>query len=201
VTLDDWLPYVLPRATGCPESVALQHIRKAIIELCRESMIWRETQDTIDASIDETEYEYEQDSGQQVLQLLSVKVGGWPVDLIAADKGRALLDQQSGQRFAFGTFTGFVVNPAQADGVELVTYSVVAPSITATRVPDSFGRYLDGIADGALSTILTAKDKSYSDPAGAIVAKTAWELCKTSAAADALRGFARAPGRTAKVWF
>jgi len=201
VNLDDWLPYVLPRATGCPEPVALQHIRKAIIELCNESMVWRESQTSIAAVADQTAYAYTPAADQQVVQLLSMKVDGWPIDVVPADDGKSLVDAQSGQSFAYGTFTGFVLNPAQAAGVPIVTYSVVAPTITAVTVPDSFSRYLDGIADGALTTILAAKDKSYSDPAGAVMAKTAWELCKTTAASDAARGFARAVSRTSKVWF
>lgn len=39
--LTDFLSKVLPYAPGCPEPVALEHIRNAAIEFCEETRLWR----------------------------------------------------------------------------------------------------------------------------------------------------------------
>lgn len=39
--LDEFLSKVLPYAPGCPEPVALEHIRNAAIEFCEETKLWR----------------------------------------------------------------------------------------------------------------------------------------------------------------
>lgn len=202
IELDTFLPYILPRAKGCPDIIALLNTRLAIIELCQKSLIWREYQDTIWTVAGTTAYEYEvSDQGQQVCKLLSLTLDGSQVDLIDPAAGKMLDADGFTGPYAYGGFTGFELRPAQVDDLPIVTYAVVAPSLTATAVPDSFGQYIEAIANGALSRILNAKDKAYSDGAGAGDARADWERAITDAKADALTGSARVTIRTAKNWF
>lgn len=39
--IEEFLPKVLPFAPGCPEPVALEHIRNAAMEFCEETKLWR----------------------------------------------------------------------------------------------------------------------------------------------------------------
>jgi hypothetical protein len=103
--------------------------------------------------------------------------------------------------YAYGTFTGFELRPAQAAGLSVVTYCAVAPSITADTVPDALSQYAEVIATGTLYRLMKAKAKDYSDPNGALLALSEWNEAIADAKADALTGLARATTRTSKVWF
>ena len=199
--LDDFLPYILPRAKGCPSIIANQATRLAIIELCRKAMIWREYQTAIPTVALQTAYTYSPAVNQQVCTLLSLTLVGTDVEVIDPAAGKLLDANGYTGNYAYGGFAGFELRPAQAAALSIVTYATVAPSLTATTVPDALGRYIEAIADGALSRILTAKDKEYSDIAGAVNAQSKWDDAIADAKSDALTGTARAKTRTHKVWF
>lgn len=40
--LEDFLPFVLPHATACPEPTALKYLREAAITFCQRTRVWRE---------------------------------------------------------------------------------------------------------------------------------------------------------------
>lgn len=201
MTLDDFLPLILPRAKGCPSVLANFNTRLAIIELCQKALVWREYQDPITTAALTTAYEFETSTGQQVYKLLSLTLGGTEVGVVDPNTGRAMDALGETRPYAYGQFSGFELRPAQAAGLEVITYSVVAPTYTATTIPDSMSRYMEQIANGALSRILLTKEASYSDMPGAANAAMMWQDAINDAKSDALTGFSRAPIRTSKVWF
>lgn len=203
MTLDDFLPYVLPRAKGCPPLLATQMLRLALIELCKRSLVWREYQTAVQTVADQTAYSYGVPTGatgQQVVKLLGLQLAGVDVSVVEADKGKALDDAGSVCVYAYGTLSGFQLRPAQAADLDVVTYSAVAPSLTATTIPDSFGRYVEGIAFGALKRLREMPDMEFSSAAGLAGASERWEDCIAEATADALHGFARTSPRVAASW-
>jgi hypothetical protein len=201
VTLDDFLPSILPNAKGCPAFVANQATRLAIIEWCTKSMIWRHYQQPVTTVALQTAYAYAPTAGQQVITLLSMTLAGGEVAVVDPQKGRTLYQRGEGGCYAYGTLTGFELRPAQAAALSIVSYSVVAPSNTATTVPDAMGQYLEDIADGALYRLLKAKDKTYSDMPGAVNAKTRWDEAIAKAMDNALKGGARVATRTSQSRF
>ena len=199
--LTDLLPYILPKAKGCAEIVALFNARLAIIELCQKSLIWREYQDPQMTYGNITSYEWDVDVNQQVCLLMGLKLDGIDVEVVDPETGKARDSQGWLSNYAYGTFTGFELHPAQSAGLKVVTYCAMAPSITANIVPDALGQYAEAIATGALSRLWKAKDKDYSDPNGALLALSEWNAAIADAKTDALTGFARATTRTSKVWW
>lgn len=199
--LDDLLPYILPKAKGCPALVATLNARLAAIELCRKAMIWREYQTSTPTVALQTAYAYTPAANQQVCKLLSLTLAGEDVDVLDPAAGKMLDTAGQVGPYAYGGFIGFELHPAQEADLAIVTYSVVAPSIAATTIPDSMGRYAEEIANGALSRILAEKDKSYSDPNGAVLAMGLWAQAIDDAKTDAMEGFARVTTRTGKAWF
>lgn len=199
--LSDFLPFILPKAKGCAEIVALFNARLAIIELCQKSLIWREYQDPQITFAGVTSYEWYVNENQRVCMLLEMTLGASPVDIVNPAIGKARDSQGHHGNYAYGTFTGFELRPAQAAGLPVVTYCAMAPSITADTVPDALSQYAEAIATGALSRLYKAKDKDYSDQNGAILALGEWNSAIADAKADALTGFARAKTRTSKVWW
>lgn len=201
MTLDDFLPYILPKAKGCSALLANQQTRLAIIELCRKALIWREYQASTPTVALQTAYAYTPAANQQVVKLLSMTLDGEEIPVLDPAMGKELDIEGNGGPYAYGGLIGFELHPAQAAGLDVVTYSVVAPSLTATTVPDSLGRYVEEIAHGALFRILGEKDKEYSNGAGAQLALLLWTEAIGDAKSDARDGFARTSTRTGKVWF
>lgn len=202
MTFDDFLPYILPWAKGCPEVTAVFNARLAATELCRKALIWREYQDAILTVAGQTGYEFEpSEQRQHVVKLLSGTLGGLPVEVVDAQTGKLRDEAGYSNNYAYGTFSGFELRPVPVAGLSIITYSAVVPSGDTKNLPDSFERYAEAIAHGALSRILMAKGKDYSDPAGAIENKMAWDEDIADAKTDADQGFARTTQRTGKVWF
>lgn len=199
--LTDLLPYILPKAKGCAEVVGLFNARLAAIEFCQKSMVWREYQDAQFTAANVTAFEWDIDAGQQVCALLGMTLDGYPVEIVDPGVGKARDAKGVLTPYAYGTFTGFELRPAQATGLSVVTYCTVAPSITANVVPDALSQYAEAIATGALYRLYRAKDKDYSDPNGAIMALNEWNEAIADAKADSLTGFARTTTRTTKVWW
>lgn len=201
MTLNDFLPLILPRAKGCPDILATFNTRMAVIELCQKALIWREYQDPITTAALTTAYEFEVPNGQQVFKLLSLTLGGTEVSVVDPNTGKAMDALGETRPYAYGAFSGFELRPAQEAGLQIITYSVVAPTFTATTIPDSMSRYMEAIANGALSRILMTNSKEYGDMPGAAVAKALWDDAIADAKNDALTGFSRSAVRTSKVWF
>lgn len=201
MTLEDFLPYILPKAKGCPAVLATLNARLAVIELCSKALIWREYQTSVATVALQTAYDYAPAANQQVVKLLSMTLAGEDVPVLDPAMGKYMDTAGYVGPYAYGGMLGFELHPAQAASLAVITYSVVAPSITATTIPDSMGRYVEEIANGALSRILAQKDKEYSDPNGAALAMGLWMQAIDSAKTDAMEGFARVTTRTGKAWF
>lgn len=199
--LDDFLPYILPQAKDCPAIVAVFNTRLAIIELCRESLIWREYQTSVPTVVNQTAYAFGLAAGQQACKLISATLAGEYVDIVDPEGGKARDAAGYVRTYAYGTLGGFEFHPAQAAGLSIVTYCAVAPSIAGNTVTDAMGRYAEQIANGALARILSAKDKAYSDTAGAARAQVLWNDAIADAKSDAYNGFARVTRRTSMVRF
>lgn len=207
MTLDDFLPYVLTRAKGCPTPIALLNIRLALIEFCSKTLLWREYQSGVTTVANQTAYNYAPAAGQSVSMLLSMQVYAAgsttdydDIDIVAAEVGKLRDSAGYTQDYAYGTLQGFELRPARDAGLRIVTYSVVTPTLSGTTVPDAFSQYAEDIANGALSRLLAMKDKEYTDIAGAASSKTAWESAIADAKNDALTGSARTTVRSTKVW-
>lgn len=201
MTLDEFLPYVLPRATGCPDVLAEHNIRLAIIELCRKARMWREYQLPVTTVADQTAYNYLPGADQQIIELLSLTLAAEDVNVVEPEIGKDRDKRGWVSTYAYGGFKKFELRPAQAAGLEVITYCVVAPTIDAQDVPDELTRYAEEIGQGALSRILKISDKPYTDKAGAKDAKEEWGAAIGQAITDASTGRAKVARRTTSHWF
>lgn len=201
MTLEDFFPYLMPQAKGLAEPVAEFNIRLAIIELCQKALIWREYQTAITTDGLATAFAYTPAAGQQVAKLLSLTLEGSDITVVAPDKGKRLDASGASDCYAYGGFSKFELRPLQVAGLDIITYSAVAPSITATTVPDKFGRYAELIGIGALWRVQTTAGRDYSNPAAAQFNKDRWDDCVNGAKTDAFIGFSRTAPRTSASWF
>ncbi len=201
MTLDDFTPYIAPRAKGCPDATIKFNVRLAVIELCQKALLWREYQTSVPTVALQTAYAYAPVAGQQIVRLLSAQLAGEDVPLVDPRVGKARDDAGYLSNYIYGSLAGFELRPAQVAALSIITYAAVAPTFAATTVSDTFSRYMEHIAHGALSRVLADKDKTWSDMAGATMHKSQWVDAIESAKTDAFNGFARVTQRTAKVWF
>jgi hypothetical protein len=201
VTLDDFLPYVLHRTKGAPAPIAVQAVRLAVIELCREALLWREFQTSQNTVALQTAYPYTPAAGQQVCRLLDLSLNGSDIEVVTQEKGRRLDIAQCTDTYAYGKLSGFELRPAQVVGLPIITYSAVAPSLTAATVPDDFGRYVESIAKGTLWRLYSSPDLQCYEPGKASDMLIEWMAAKGAAKGEANDGFARATTRSAAHWF
>lgn len=199
--LEEFTPYVLPRAPGCSIELAEHYIRLALIELCRKARLWREYQPAIKTVDGITGYAYTTSGEQQVIELLSLTLASQDVDVVEPAIGKHRDKNGWVCAYAYGGLAGFELRPAQAAGLDIVTYCVLAPTITADEVPDEFAKYAEEIGWGALSRLLRMSNKPFTDKAGADDADAYWKDAIGSAATDASTGAAAVARRTTPHWF
>jgi hypothetical protein len=200
--LEAFLPYIIPHAPGCPDETAIFAARNALIELCRRSLIWRTYQSIVETVEDASAgYHYGLADGQQIVQLLSLSIGGVDTPIVPPDQGVALDRTGTLGSYAYGDLRAFHIRPAQEAGVDIETLSAVAPSRDAATVPVEFERYAESIGHGALWRLKMSHDRSYSDRDGAAIHKALWEDAIGTAQGDALMGAARSATRVRGHWF
>lgn len=201
MTHDDFLPYILPNAKGLPEPLAVFNARMALIELCQKALLWRAHQEPVTTVADQTGYTYAPTEGQRVYKLLSLKLDG--SDIGVTDPRIGMLRDASGssQVYAYGGLSGFELRPAQAADLEVITFSVVMPSMTAATIPDIFADYAEQVSFGVLARVLAQKDKTWSDQANAVNNGNLWRAAIGRAKTAAFNGHARVVQRTAPNHF
>lgn len=197
--IDDFLPFVLPHVKNCPNEVARHHIRQAIIELCDRALVWREYQDAVTTVADQSAYAYAPAAGQQVKKLLSAKMDG--LNLSVVDPTMSMANTSSDASIT-GGLNGFEISPAPAGGKVIVTYSAVAPTLSADTVPDGLGTFAEQIGHGARGSIMLLPDEPYTNDAKGAAWRMKFEQEDIPLAQEkAFRGFGRSAPRSYAAWF
>ena len=189
--LSEFYPYVLPYVIGCPMPVVDHHTRLAAIEFCRKTACWQKTLDAISTSGTDNLLEMDQDTGQQIIKVKAVAVGGitWP--LVDSAAGLALVRSGSQQRFCFTQDNKVLhIHPLQAAGVFVQVDAVLAPSRTADAIDDAIGNdYLQDIAYGAVASIQRIPKQEFTDPNSAAAEQQQFSSRISTVAAKVSRGF------------
>lgn len=201
--LDDVLPYVLPHTPGCAEPSALQAIRLAAIEFFSESLLWKLDLSPMSTVASQAAYTYVAPTDAAVARLDSLKLAGADIDVVTPAAGRDLIARGTGDTFAYGTLAGFVLNPVPAQaGIEIIPYCSLTPSLSAATLPDALvTTYIEALAAGAIARLKQHKDKTYTDPAGAVAYLGTFDAGISKARSEAASGGAAVVSRTAASWF
>lgn len=175
MNLTDFLPAVLQHAKGAPDVVAEYNIRLALMEFCTGSTIWREFQTTVETVTGTGSYAYAPAAGQVVVKLIDLTLDGNEIEVVDPDVGRRLDLAQSMRDYAYSRLTGFEIRQVPAvNGSDIVTYSAVAPALTATTVPDVFARFFEAIGRGAAYRMLSTPNRAYTDAPAARDLELRW---------------------------
>lgn len=171
--LSYFLPEVLPHVAGCPEPIAEQAVRNAVIDLCKRGLVWKYDLDPIATQANWPTYEIDLPSGSQVIKPSRVAFEGDVIDPYS----RARLDSEhSGWSTRSGNTFGYFFNSAyseltlaeapgasDASGLEIAMF--LAPTRAATEVEDFFyDRLLEEVAFGARARLMMTKGATWYDP-------------------------------------
>jgi hypothetical protein len=80
------LPKVLPSVPGCPQPLALQHIRDAAIRVCERTLAWRHVQPPFALTPGVHEYPYAKPEGSAVHVVFAAHVNGSPLEVLTLEQ-------------------------------------------------------------------------------------------------------------------
>ena len=80
------LPDVLPSVPGCPQPLALQHIRDAAIRVCERTLAWRHVQPTFALTPGVYEYAYNKPDNTAVHVLFAAHVNNSPLQILTLEQ-------------------------------------------------------------------------------------------------------------------
>jgi hypothetical protein len=202
VALEQFLPEVLLECHGVPNPVAINALRNACYDFCRDSLLWSEKQDAQPYSTGVAEYQLDPVTDAQILTVLTLNIDGkmtiypWvPEDVAAARPGWAS-DQ--------GVIAGFIQTQpdtinliAVPDGDGTFTPTVAyAPTRTATTVDARlYNQHLETIKYGALWKLKMMAGQAWADPAGASYYENHFWMGVNAATVERNRGSSRAAMR------
>ena len=208
MTWDDFAPYVLPYAPGCPDATMEHHVRQAAIEFCRATFVWQAELAPIAGDDASTVFAMTMPTGAVACKLLGVviNVTGYqpqPVDVVTPDIGAERIRDGNLRPCAFtGDLSGLVVFPAQPSTASIVPTVALKPSQTAAVFPDVlFNQHANDIVAGALASILSLPKQEWTDMQAAAIRASQFNSRKATVARIVERGAAKSGRRSALRWF
>lgn len=194
-TLSELHPYVVPHFPNAPEPAIDRAILDGAIQFCRDSLVWQESTDPIQAIAGVAEYDVEPVSNAE------------PIRVLAAAKAHAHLDRallacsdiaQAGEVTGFVQPTPRIVRLVSVpeEGASIVLRVALEPKATATTLDDSLVRYWkEPIAAAAKQRLAL----TYGDINQAQVAEQQYQFGLARARAQAQVGAHRGRLRTRPV--
>lgn len=204
VSYDDFLPHVLPYVPNCSEPQAINAIRNACIDFCKDTQFLQQDLDPISVQALENTYTPDVPSGYVLGRILSLY---WSNYLIRR-KSQAELEKLLG--FNWQSLSGSPVYFTQFDPDNFVVayrpeedlsdgftgrISIV-PIRTSSRVDSLLlERYAEDIANGALARLLRTPNEAYTDFQKAIEYEQKFRVSKQNAIGYVKGGMNYAPLR------
>lgn len=167
-----FLPQVAVSVPGCPDIVAIDAIRDAIIRMCEIAPVWKYTFDPMDVVANSADYQLDVPTGAYVFSIHEVVFSGTP---LAPTTPAAIDNSIISWRDKTGTPTMFyrgpddtinlALTPATSAASALIVTAVLEPLRTAVSVEDfMFQRYQPHVTLGATGMLLSAPGKPWSNP-------------------------------------
>lgn len=205
VSYDAFLPRVLIDAYGCPEIVATQAIRDAVIEFCSRSNFIQRDHDPITVVTGISDYDLEPPAGQLVVKILKCWFKMTELSPIAPDFVNSPAFYNSSipdnapsiatpLSFTQKDERTFSIYPSSKDTVAngLTLRISLKPTRASTTCEDSiFEDYAETIAHGALARLLVSPGKAYMNVAAAGMHGAAFNTGINDARQSASRGHVR----------
>jgi hypothetical protein len=199
--LDD----VLPNLAADPSDPVTEYaIKRAVIDFCAGSWIWKHLPDAIDVSAGESTYDLEPLPGTDITVVMDGECNGVPI----TNKGLDWLNREiPGWRSTRNTpkyFTQVDTEQVILAPVPDATISAgltltlaLQPSQNSTGFPKWIAnQYLYALADGAIARLMLMPNKPWTDLANGQDRRSKFEAAIANARANAVSALGRASQRT-----
>lgn len=201
IKYSDLLKEVLPGLSADPSDPVTENaIKRAVIELCARSWIWKMLCDQADVTAGESVVDMEPEMGASVAAVVSVEYNGKPIepaDISRLDASRPGWRMTTGEPVAFTQIdAGQIILTPTPDATQRGALSItlaLQPSLTATGFPKWIAeKYLESIADGALARLLLMPGKPWADGTSGQLARSRFDQAIATARSSAASSIGRA---------
>lgn len=202
--LTAWYDYVLPRAPGCPEAIAMQAIRDAAIEFCQKTWAMNRVLDTVSATATVADVELDAGDDDAVVEkVLEVWFNGIKITSKGPDELERLLGHDwtaktGTPRFytQYSKLTLILAPIPESDLSNAIKIrAAMKPTDTAAVIDTEIYReYREAIRDGALARLYDTEKMPYSNAKKAEQKKLDFEAEIASVRRAVQRGFGRRQG-------
>lgn len=205
--LSDFLSLVLPFVPGCPEPVALQHIRNTCIDFCMASHVWQQTLEPITTVADTNIYGIDAPLTSDVIEIKHAWYKSTRLKIINGDVRDIKAEFYNSEFPDAHVIKGdprtllvdyeqkvFSVSPVPEDAVSkaLTIRVALKPTRNTMTVPDFLlTDYEYAITQGAIGRIAEIPAQAFTSTAMALSAKSAYAVERHNAAVRANKTFAR----------
>lgn len=206
IKYSDLLTEVLPNLAADPSDPVTENaIKRAVIEFCAETWIWKDLSEAIDVEAGEAYYDLEPPNGADIVVVMDAAYNGVPIE----PKSLSWLDANiPGWRTTPGTPKYFthvdldqvILAPVPADNLTggLTVTLALQPSHNATGLPKWIAtQHMYSMADGALARLMLMPSKPWTDLANGSDRRAQFQAAIANARANAASALGRAATRTA----
>lgn len=205
VTLDEFLPDVLPEVPGCPSAMARHAVRRSIRRLCA-SGLWNELLPPISTIAGVGDYDVVAIGDREVERVSLVFYDGMELEHMPIERARYHqgIDWRTKTAVTPSAYTMtdprtlyLVPAPSDAKTDVIEVRADLKPTNDANAVPEFFLQdWPEAVAAGALTRLLMQRKQPWADPQMASVYERAFNSAVASAGVQVARGHSDAPIRT-----
>ena len=192
----DFLLYILPGVSGCPDFTAERAIRDACIEFCIKTDLWIAEPDQLQVVPNVTEYDLSAPSGAEpnhILSLSRVGVSLEPMRYRDAFMMNASTTSSAPTYYGQRDNTSLLIGPKPTASERLDLLISLKPSSTSSSLPDTIGQEnRETIAAGALYRLQMLPGQPWSNGGAAGTNKSIFDRGIVSAMRQSHYGFSGA---------
>lgn len=204
---EDFLSWVLPEVTGCPEITAIQAIRDSAIRFCEQSLIHQADHDPVSVIAKVNDYDLETPvTGTRIVKVMKAWYQGQELHPNAPDQINSPLaynQRIGGYDTTYSdpqvffqkdpvTFSVFPI-PEKAVASAITLRVALAPVRNSTGCDDQlFEQWVEPIAAGAVAKLQMSSGTPWSNPKAGMVNQLRFINGVNEARGKALHGYTRA---------
>lgn len=197
----DFIDEVLPYLAADPSNPVTENaIKRAVIEFCAGSWIWKYLPDPSSTTAGEPYYDLEPPTGADVTVVMHVALDGMPlthrsIEWLDVELPRWRTTTGTPKYFSQTDSEQILLAPApdssMTDGLTMTL--AVQPSQSATAIPAWLGnQYFEDLSNGAIARLMLMPNKPWTDLINGADRRNLFQAAIANARATAVRSLARA---------
>ena len=204
IKYSDLLKEVLPHLTADPSDPFTENaIKRAVIEFCAESWVWKHLPDPIDVTASEISCDIEMPPGAEVSMVMDAALSGTPLEPKSIEWLNREVPRwrtEGGKPLYYTQIDPeqIILAPMPSESITggLALTLALQPAQTANSFPKwIFSKYPYAITDGALAKLMLIPGKPWTDIANGSDRRARFDSAIANARVSSVRGLGRAPVR------